>query len=230
MNGSAYADALRIHFETHANPLLADRMSRYMLGKFGFFGIQSPLRKQLSASFIAANGLPDPADFEGVVKQVWAMPQRELQYTIMEMASRKAFLYAEHQIHLFEYMILQKSWWDTVDYIAANLVGSWLRKNPGKTTEVTAAFMNSGNMWLMRTVLLFQLKYRKETNEALLFETITALKTSPEFFIRKAIGWSLREYSKTNPEAVIRFVENNTLSGLSKREALKIITKKQADE
>lgn len=230
MNGSAYADALRKHFETHANPLLADRMSRYMLGQFDFFGIQAPLRKQLSASFIAANGLPDPAEFDGVVKQVWAMPQRELQYAIMEMASRKAFLYAAHQIHLFEYMILQKSWWDTVDYIAANLVGSWLRKNPARTAEITGAFMNSGNLWLQRTVLLFQLKYRKETNEALLYETIDALKTSPEFFIRKAIGWSLREFSKTNPEAVIRFVENNTLSGLSKREALKIITKKKADE
>jgi 3-methyladenine DNA glycosylase AlkD len=86
--------------------------------------------------------------------------------------------------------------------------------------------MNSGNMWLQRTALLFQLKYKKATDVNLLSDYILRLQGSKEFFINKAIGWILREYSKTDPDWVIQFVQNNNLANLSRREALKWIDRK----
>jgi len=137
--------------------------------------------------------------------------------------SRKA---GEGNIKDYQFLIINKSWWDTVDYIASNLVGPYFRIYPEKIAPVTSHWMESRNMWLQRTCLLFQLKYRGDTDTGLLTGFIEQLKDSKEFFIRKAIGWSLREYSKTNPEFVISFVRNNHLSGLSEREALKWIQRK----
>jgi len=91
-------------------------------------------------------------------------------------------------------------------------------------------WLASGNMWLQRTALLFQLKYKTGTDVELMFQIIRQLAESKEFFIRKAIGWALREYSKTNPAAVMNFVESHPLSNLSKREALKVIARKSSRE
>lgn len=92
--------------------------------------------------------------------------------------------------------------------------------------ELTTRWMNSDNMWLQRTCLLFQLKYKTSTDTQLLSSFIKPLSSSNEFFIRKAIGWALREYSKTDPDFVIQFTKENTLSGLSEREALKWLRNK----
>ena len=89
--------------------------------------------------------------------------------------------------------------------------------------ETVLKWMTSGNIWLQRTVLLYQLKYRKNTNKRILFDAISELKGSKEFFIQKAIGWALREYGKTNPKAVIAFVNSIELAPLSRREALRRI-------
>ena len=114
-----------------------------------------------------------------------------------------------------------------MDYIASNLVGSYFNIYPGKIRETTDRWMASQNMWLQRTCLLFQLKYKNKTDESLLSGFIDQLTGSKEFFIRKAIGWSLREYSKTNPDFVLSFVRARELSGLSEREALKWIVGKK---
>ena len=122
-------------------------------------------------------------------------------------------------------MIITKSWWDTVDRIASRLVGFYFREHKELIEPYTEKWMYYGNMWLQRTALLFQLKYKKETDTDLLFGYIQALAESPEFFIQKAIGWALREYSKTAPKTVKQFVDSTLLAPLSKREALKIINK-----
>ncbi len=225
MDAATYANAFQAYFALHAYSSYAEKMSKYMLNQFEFFGIPSPLRKQLTGRFIALHGLPATEQTDETVKLIWQMPQRELHYAIMEIASRKAYLAYAGKINLYEFMIVNQSWWDTVDYIASNLVGAWLIKHKQLTGEVTERFMQSGNMWLQRTALLFQLKYRGNTDQELLFRFINDLSGSKEFFIRKAIGWALREYSKTNPGAVLDFTNNNELSPLSRREALKIILK-----
>jgi len=212
-------------FNANCNVLLSPAMEKYMLGQFRFLGIKSPERKQLLRQFKQNHGYPDAAHFETFVKQLWQTPGRELQYAAMEIASRKTFLKDSERIILIEWMITHESWWDTVDYIASNIAGVWFKLHPQEIIPVTGKWMASGNIWLQRTCLLFQLKYRNETDFRLLSGFIEQLASEKEFFIRKAIGWALREYSKTEPTAVIQFVEKQTLSPLSRREALKVILK-----
>lgn len=219
------ADDLIAFFNSNANAALSPAMEKYMLGQFRFLGIKSPERKQLLRQFLQNHGYPDAAHLETFVKQLWQTPGRELQYATMEIASRKTFLKDSERIILIEWMITHESWWDTVDYIASNIAGVWFKLHPQEILPVTSRWMASGNIWLQRTCLLFQLKYRHETDAGLLFGFIEQLASEKEFFIRKAIGWALREYSKTEPAAVIQFVEKQTLSPLSRREALKVILK-----
>lgn len=213
-------------FNANSNASLSPAMENYMLGQFRFLGIKSPERKHLLRQFIQSYGYPGTDHLEVFVKQLWQTPGRELQYAAMEIASRKTFMKEPERIRLIEWMITHESWWDTVDFIASNIAGVWFKLHPEEILPVTGRWMTSGNIWLQRTCLLFQLKYRHETDFGLLSRFIEQLAAEKEFFIRKAIGWALREYSKTNPEAVLKFVETQVLSPLSRREALKIIHKR----
>lgn len=123
-------------------------------------------------------------------------------------------------------MIVEKSWWDTIDFIAVNLVGPYFKQYPDQIPTVTQGWMASQNIWLQRTCILFQLKYKNNVDLVLLDGFIQQLKDSREFFIRKAIGWMLREYSKTDADFVIQYLKDNKLSGLSEREALKWLKNK----
>ena len=113
-----------------------------------------------------------------------------------------------------------------VDFIAGTLAGTHFNLYPELIKPVTGRWMKSGNIWLQRSSLLFQLKYKNQTDTRLMFKYIRSLSSSKEFFIQKAIGWVLRQYSKTDPETVIQFVEAHQLPPLSKREALKVINRK----
>ena len=123
-------------------------------------------------------------------------------------------------------MIVNKSWWDTVDYIAVKLVGKHFENFPELIPKHIKTWNSSGNLWLNRTAILFQLQYKKKTDINLLFDIIEKQAGSREFFIQKAIGWVLREYSKTDENAVRKFVMQTNLSSLSKREALKWLNRK----
>jgi 3-methyladenine DNA glycosylase AlkD len=122
-----------------------------------------------------------------------------------------------------EKLIVTKSWWDTVDILATHLAGEYFKKHKNKIDLITNQWNNSDNIWLQRSSLLFQLKYKQNTNVFLLENYILNLKESKEFFIRKSVGWILREYSKTNPAWVIQFLQKNELSNLSVREASKYL-------
>jgi len=212
-------------FNANCNASLSPAMEKYMLRQFHFLGIKSPERKQLLRLFKQNHGYPDADRLEAFVKQLWQTPGRELHYAAMEIASCKTFLKDSERIILIEWMITHESWWDTVDYIASNIAEEWFKLHSQEILPVTSRWIASGNIWLQRTCLLFQLKYRHETDAGLLFRFIEKLSSEKEFFIRKAIGWALREYSKTEPTAVIQFLETQTLSPLSRREALKVILK-----
>jgi 3-methyladenine DNA glycosylase AlkD len=124
---------------------------------------------------------------------------------------------------LLERLITTKSWWDSVDSIAP-LVGELARKYPELVEENINHWSKHDNYWLRRASILFQLKYKDETNEALLYDYMVKNADSKEFFIQKAIGWALREYSKTNPKSVKAFIEGNQLAPLSIREGSKYLS------
>ena len=172
-----------------------------------------------------ANGLPETGDIEDIVKELWEMPQREYQYFATFLFAKMIRELDKDQISIFEFMIVNKSWWDTVDAIAINLVGPVLARDKNIIPAITGKWMDSGNMWLQRTSLLFQLNYKSGTDEKLLFSLIKKLSEREEFFIRKAIGWALREYSKTSPGIVSEFITNTKLSPLSVKEGMRIILK-----
>jgi 3-methyladenine DNA glycosylase AlkD len=221
-----YLQPLSEVFHLNTNQEIAFSMKKYMKGQHEYFGIKSPERRELKKEFLRKHGLPKPEILPVIVKGCWELPQREYQYFIMEVLERLAKKAEKERIDLYEFMILNKSWWDTVDYIASNLVGVHFQKYPEMIYPVTEKWMDSGNMWLQRTSLLFQLKYKKKTDVDLMSDYIQRLQGSKEFFINKAIGWILREYSKTDDDWVRNYVQNYQLAPLSRREALKWMERK----
>ncbi len=223
-----YLKPLQQLFEQNADEAIAVGAKKYMRNRYEFYGIKSPLRKEIIRQFYKENGLPDYDKGEEIVKDCWQQPQREFQYFAMEMLKNIAKKAGKERIELYEFTIVNKSWWDTVDFIAANLVGTHFKLFPEMTIPSASKWIDSDNMWLQRTAILFQLKYKKDTDTKLLTGFIDKMQGSKEFFINKAIGWALREYSKTNAEWVINFTENTQLANLSKREALKWLNRKNS--
>jgi len=131
--------------------------------------------------------------------------------------------YKKEDIQLIEKLIITNSWWDSVDVIAKFILGNYLQEFPMETDAVITRFLNSENMWHNRSAILFQLGYKSKTNFDLLRSACEKHKTSKEFYIQKAIGWALREYTKTNPEAVRDYVLTTDLMPLSRKEALRNI-------
>ncbi|MFQ5602944.1 MAG: DNA alkylation repair protein [bacterium] len=218
-----YLKPLIAAFEAQANPAKAVDMKKYMKDQFEFYGIQKPERQKITQAFFEKYGLPETAQLEKIVRELWELPQREYQYFCQGMLEKLKKQMTVSELKLHEYMIVTKSWWDTVDLTAVKLVGWYFQKFPAAVAEKAHEWIESDNFWLQRTALLFQLQYKDKTDLELLFSLIKRRADSKEFFIRKAIGWVLREYSKTDPEAVKNFVGENELSPLSKREALRLI-------
>jgi 3-methyladenine DNA glycosylase AlkD len=194
-----------------------------MKDQFEFCGIKSPKRKELTKIFIKKNGLPPTAHAESVITEIWSLPEREFQYATLDILERLVKKKRIQNVVLFEQLILSKSWWDTVDWLATRIVGVHFQKFPHEILSTHKRWMDSGNMWLQRVCILFQLKYKSQTDVKLLFSTIRRLAGSKEFFIQKAIGWALREYSKTDGNGVQKFIQSNSLAPLSVREGMRLI-------
>lgn len=223
-----YLLPLNLEFQQSADPDRARQMKAYLKDQFDFFGITSPVRKELIKGYWREYGPPPASEKEEIMRWCWQQPQREWQYFAMDALGRTVRKETAQILPLYEYMIVHKSWWDTIDFIAVNLVGPYFQKFPEEIPAVTRRWMDSDNIWLQRSCLLFQLKYKTALDTNLLESFIQPLASSKEFFIRKAIGWILREYSKTDPDYVVNFVETHDLSGLSHREALKWLNRKKA--
>ena len=218
-----YLESVERAFSANADNDIARKQASYMRDQFSFFGLKSPVRRELARPFLAKANLPSKEELDTIVKTLWQKPERELQYFAMELCA-KYLRKAEHaDIELFEFMVVTKSWWDTVDFIASTLIGNYFKNFPNEIAPKVDDWLVSGDIWLQRSAILFQLKYKDQTNEELLAEVIRTMLGSQEFFINKAIGWALREYSKFNPEWVANFADKAKLSGLSRREALRLI-------
>ena len=220
-----FVSQLQAEFEQRADRNIARQQEAYLKNKFQLLGLKTPTRKEAQQAFLLKANLPEKSELTEITKSLWKKPQREFQYFAIDLNRKYLKKIEKPNIELFEMMITDKSWWDTVDLIASNIIGSYFKLFPEEIKPVTDKWMSSGNIWLQRTCLLFQLKYKEEINTELLSKFILALVGTSEFFINKAIGWILREYTRTNPDWVLAFVQTNKdkLSNLSKNEALKLI-------
>lgn len=216
-----YTNQLRALMESHGDAAKALQMKQYLRNQYEFFGLKAPDRRRLLSAFLKEYGSPENVPM--VCEMWWNEPEREFQHCAMELMEKRKKKSGIAWIKTYEYMVTHKSWWDTVDFISAKLMGYHFKVWPKLIGDYIPRWMDSGNIWLQRSCLLFQLKYKDETDWELMRSLIIRLKHSDEFFIRKAIGWVLREYSKTHPDRVARFVEDAGLKGLSRREALKVI-------
>ncbi|MDQ1910454.1 DNA alkylation repair protein [Paenibacillus sp. GD4] len=199
----------------------AGPMEAYMKHHFPFLGLKTPERKVLMGEFVKEYGIPKGEKLLGVAEELWSLPEREFQYIAQGLLEKHVKKAEREHLDYLEKLIVTKSWWDTVDLLASKLVGGHLLRFPELIPAYTERWIGSDNLWLRRTALLFQLGYKEKTDEELLFRLIRRCAHEQEFFIRKGIGWALREYAKTSPEAVQRFVADTPLSPLSVREALK---------
>lgn len=222
---TTYLESLKTHFDQQANPANAIPMKKYMREQFEFLGIKTPERKALFKQFITVHGLPNRSELDIILRSLWQWDAREYQYIAISFLDRLQKQLTPAIIPTIESLITTKSWWDTVDSLASHTVGDLYRQYPDEMADHLSRWRQTDNIWLRRTTLLFQLSYKAKTDETLLFELVQDNRTSKEFFIQKAIGWALREYSKTAPDGVKSFVERTELSALSKREALKWLEK-----
>ena len=219
----AYLDTLQTEFQANANPTIAEKQKAYMRNQFEYFGMTAGERRAITKPFLVKAFLPEKAVLHELVRELWAKPERDFQQFGQDLAFKYVKRLELEDIALFEFMITHKSWWDTVDFIAVKLVGQYFKTFPLERDFYIQKWLNSGNIWLQRTALLFQLKYKTAIDTILLENTIQALLGSKEFFINKAIGWVLREYSRTDSEWVVDFVAKTELSNLSRREALRLL-------
>lgn len=220
MSPDAYLNFLKKHFQQMGSPEVAQGQMRYMRYQFEFYGMKAPVWYPFSKKIIGEQGVLMGEDLKEFVRLCYADEHRELQFFSIEMVQTGLKNQDSDFIDFLEEMICTKSWWDTVDWLS-KIVGMHFKKYPGLVRPVTERWMQSGNIWLQRACLIFQLMYREKTDKDLLFEYIRQLRYSKEFFIQKGAGWALRQYSKTNPEAVIDFIRQEELAPLTKREGLK---------
>ena len=220
----SYVLTLKKLFEANADPAQAGPMKRYMRDQFEYLGIKTPQSAALMKKFIKERGLPPIVQLDEISRELWSLPQREFQYAAISLMGKFEKKVEPGFITTIEYLLVTKSWWDTVDALASHAVGTQFKRFPDVREKYLKKWRKSDNFWLRRTTLLFQLGYKKETDFDLLCELIRENIGSDEFFINKAIGWALRQYAHTNPALVKKFVKaTKELNPLSQREALKNI-------
>lgn len=222
-----YIEPLRSLFQAHADPAAAEPMAAYMRNQYPYLGIKSALRHQLENEFIANHGLPELEDLSPILFDLWSLPEREFQYTATMLLGKFENKLPPEFIESVQNLLTTKSWWDTVDPLAISTVGTHFRRFPDVQDIKLEEWRRSDDFWLRRTCILFQLKYKKDTDFDLLKAIIQENLGSKEFFINKAIGWALRQYSRTDPDSVRTFVAETPLTPLSSREALKWLKRQE---
>jgi 3-methyladenine DNA glycosylase AlkD len=218
-----WIELLQFHFENNRNELQAEPMKKYMKDLFPFLGIKKPERNKILKQFYQQTGILKEEFHQEYVIKLWEQAEREYQYAALDYIERSLKKLSKENLPLIECLIKTKSWWDTVDMLASKPVGMIANSHPEVIKESIDDWAYGDHLWLRRSAILFQLKYKDQTNEELLYRYIEQNAGSKEFFIQKVIGWVLREYSKSNPTSVKQFIETHSLSALSVREGSKYL-------
>ncbi|WP_291136606.1 DNA alkylation repair protein [Flavobacterium sp. UBA7663] len=219
-----FCNELEVHFRKESNRELSVPMENYMKNNFSFLGIKTEKRRAIFKSTYEQNKVEIKSNFRIIAWELFQMKEREFHQVAIDLLvkeSKKNFVIED--IKLIEKLIITNSWWDSVDTIAKYLLGGYLQQFPLETLKVIERFSNSKNMWLNRSAILFQLSYKEKTNFEILISECEKHKHSNEFFIQKAIGWALRDYSRFNPSGVTAYVNSTNLKPLSSREALRLL-------
>ncbi|MET7482809.1 DNA alkylation repair protein [Streptomyces sp. NPDC005538] len=207
-----------------ADPERAATMRAYMKDVAPYLGLTTPARRALSRTVLAGTPRPDEADCTAIALRCWALPEREYQYFAVDYLRRHVTHCTSGFLPVARHLVSTVPWWDTVDALAAHVVGGLVAADPKLKTDMDVWIVDE-DLWVARTALLHQLRYKERTDTDRLFAYCLRQSGHPDFFIRKAIGWCLREYAKTDPEAVRGFLarEKGRFAPLSVREALKNI-------
>lgn len=207
-----------------ADPERAVALRAYMKDVAPFLGLVTPERRALSRIVLEGVPRPDETDCTAVALRCWQLPEREYHYFAVDYLRRHIGRCSSDFLPVARHLVSTVPWWDTVDALACHVVGGLVAADPRLKTEMDA-WIADDDLWIARTALLHQLLYKEHTDTERLFAYCLHQSGHPDFFIRKAIGWCLRQYAKTDPEAVRAFVaqEQGKLAPLSVREALKNI-------
>lgn len=209
-------------FEENCNELLAESMSKYMQDKFRFLGIRGATRTEIYKKYFPDARKTKNIDWD-FVESCWNKEEREFQYVVVYYLKAMQKFLKREDISKLKYLIVTKSWWDTVDLLA-KVVGSLVIRIEGYD-QIMLEWSKDSNIWLKRVAILYQLSLKEKVDKQVLDKILVNNLGDSEFFINKAIGWALRDYSKFNPEWVREFLEKNKndMVNLSLREASKYL-------
>ena len=213
-------ETLKAFFEAKANHDRAEKNKAYMKYHFPFIGLVTAERREITKDVIKLYPLMDINKISEVVEILWQKEEREYHHAGIDVLAYYHKLWNRETIELIEYCLKNQSWWDSVDNLNIACVGKYFQLFPNEV-KLTTTWNNSDNFWLQRSSIIFQKAYKKKTDKTLLAKHILRVADSKEFFVRKAIGWALREYAKVDRDWVIDFLANHPLHSLSKREAMK---------
>jgi 3-methyladenine DNA glycosylase AlkD len=223
---SAFLAALRAALRAQADPVRAQPMQAYMKSAMPYLGITSAPLASICRTLLAEHPLPTFACWRDSTLALWRDAEfREERYAAIAMARHPAYL--EHQrltaLPMYRELIVTGAWWDYVDPIATHQIGGLLQRHPTPMAKTLRAWARGEDIWLRRSAIIAQLGFGRDIDRQLLYDCIEPSIDRREFFLRKAIGWALRQHARTDPREVLRYVKANRtrLSGLSKREALK---------
>lgn len=209
-------------FEENSNELLAESMSKYMQDKFRFLGVRGATRTEIYKKYFPDARKTKTIDWD-FVENCWNKEEREFQYVVVYYLKAMQKFLKREDISRLKYLIVTKSWWDTVDLLA-KVVGSLVIRIEGYD-QIMIEWSKDSNIWLKRVAILYQLSLKEKVDKQVLERILVNNLGDSEFFINKAIGWALRDYSKFNPEWVREFIKKNkdNMANLSIREASKYI-------
>ena len=210
--------------EENRNELLAESMSKYMQDKFRFLGVRGATRTEIYKKYFPDARKTKTIDWD-FVENCWNKEEREFQYVVVYYLKAMQKFLKREDISRLKYLIVTKSWWDTVDLLA-KVVGSLVIRIEGYD-QIMLEWSKDSNIWLKRVAILYQLSLKEKVDKQVLERILVNNLGDSEFFINKAIGWALRDYSKFNPEWVREFIEKNKngMANLSIREASKYLDK-----
>ena len=208
--------------EENRNELLAESMSKYMQDKFSFLGVRGATRTEIYKKYFPEARKTKTIDWN-FVESCWNIEEREFQYVVVYYLKAMQKFLKREDISRLKYLIVTKSWWDTIDLLA-KVVGSLVIHIKGYD-KIMQEWSKDSNIWLRRVAILYQLSLKDKVDKQVLDEILVNNLGDSEFFINKAIGWALRDYSKYNPEWVREFIKKNkeNMANLSIREASKYI-------